>query len=398
MYSLGVLGLGKLGSPIAAVFAAAGMKVIGFDIDLEKVRLINEGKPPVCEPDLAETITAARQNLRAVYHLSELVEQTQACILVTPTPSEPNGDFDHGYLQAALIKMASKVRTAKKSEYGFIVSSTVMPEYLGGNVQTIIDSYLGSSGYRLVYKPEFIALGSVIRNLREPDFLLIGAEDAETRAWAEDLYRRMITNSAPACSMSLTEAELTKISLNCAITMRISFANQVAMVAEKIGADAGKVLNAIGMDKRVGHAVLRPGLPYGGPCFPRDNRMFSRTADRNGILAPLSSATDLVNQLIVKRIIQKIPVSGKVGILGMAYKVNTPLTEESAGAIIQAALVERGQTVLTHDVMAEHSHTMEEVIACETVVIACDWPLYRELRFDAGTLVIDPYGVTGARS
>ena len=395
---LGVLGLGKLGSPIAAVFAAAGLEVIGYDIDREKVRLINEGKPPVCEPGLEETIAAAGKNLRAVYHLTELIAQTQACIFVTPTPSEPSGDFDHGYLRVAMVKAAGKVVKARKQGYGFIVSSTVMPEYLGGEAQTILDSELGSLGYRLIYKPEFIALGSVIRNLREPDFLLIGAEDVESRTWAEDLYHRMITNGAPTCFMSLTEAELTKISLNCAIAMRISFANQVAMVAEKIGADARKVLNAIGMDKRVGHAVLRPGLPYAGPCLPRDSRMFARVAEKAGVLAPLAGATDAVNALILARIIEQIPVHGSVGILGMAYKVNTLVTEESAGAIIQTVLVARGQTVLTHDVMAEHSHTLKEVMGCETVVIACDWPLYRELRFDAGTLVIDPYGVTGARS
>lgn len=394
MIRLGVCGLGKLGSPIAAVFAEAGVPVVGYDINGDKVRAIQRGEPPVDEPNLDAMIKAAGDNLTAVSHLTEMVERTDACILVTPTPSEPNGDFDHGYLRAALIKISSKVEQMKKRDYGFIVASTVMPGFMATEATSILRNTLSELGYRLAYKPEFIALGTVIENLRDPDVLLIGAEDVETQLFVAGLYAHVISGRTQVKMMSLTEAELTKISLNCAVTMRISFANQVALVARSLGVDARKVLDAVGADHRIGSATLRPGLPFGGPCFPRDNRMFSRVADRVGTYAPLASAVDSINAMIIKRMVDDIPERGDVGILGLAYKPGTPITEESAGVKLKEILTLRGRTVKAHDVQAPHSDSLAEVLACDTVIVACDWPEYRGLKVvKPGTKIIDPYNV-----
>ena len=394
MQVLGVCGLGKLGSPIAAVFAAAGLRVVGYDIDTAKAWAIIHRKPPVEEPFLERVMSEAEGNLTAVTHLTEMVEQTEGCIFVTPTPSLPDGSFEHGYLRTALIKVSSKAAYIKKRNYAFIVTSTVMPGYLAGEGAHILKTALGDLGYRLAYKPEFIALGTVIEDLRNPDFLLLGAEDEDSLDYTEALYRRLVRTGAPVKRMSLTEAELAKISLNCAVTMKISFANQVAMVAEGLGISARRVLESVGCDHRIGPAQLRPGLPYGGPCFPRDARMFRYVANRVGKFAPLASATDAINELMLGSIAQRVPETGSVGILGLAYKPGTAVTEESPGLRLKGMLEQHGRQPKAHDVQAPHPDSLDDVMACNTVVIMCDWPEYAGLQFPRTTLVIDPFGIT----
>jgi UDPglucose 6-dehydrogenase len=250
--------------------------------------------------------------------------------------------------------------------------------------------------FRLAYKPEFIAIGTVIRDLHNPDVILIGADHEETGIEIESLYREMVNANGtlvPAKHMTLTEAELAKIALNCAVTMKISFANQVGLVAKRLGANPGRVLDAIGEDSRIGHQALRFGLPYGGPCFPRDNRMFARVAANIGERAPLAEASDIMNRRMLRTVIEKVPSHGDVGILGLAYKPGTALTEESAGSYWKHTLQSSGRRVKAHDPMAPHPNKIEDVLACPTIIVACGWPEYETLNIPKTTVLIDPMGI-----
>lgn len=396
MKRIAVCGLGKLGAPIAAVFAYAGVDVTGLELDQAKVDAINRGEAPVEESGLQQFISSAHGRLRATTKPAEAVFGTEACIFITPTPSLPSGLFDNSYLLKAIESVAVEVPVDEKP-YLFVVTSTVSP----GTCENVIFPLLTKvckCPFHLVYKPEFIALGTVILGLRHPDFHLFGQSSAEAGNMAAELYDdvRMFGNNEPLCFMTLAEAELAKIALNSFVTMKISFANQLAMVAEEFGANPHVILDAIGIDHRVGKSALKPGLPFGGPCFPRDSRMFDAVAESVHVRASLAVATDQINSAVIDGIALKAHSHrGTIGILGTAYKEGTAVTEESPGLRIKDLLQTR--VVKTHDPMAPHSHSLEEVLACDILIVATAWPEYQTLRFSETQVLIDPMHVVKTR-
>lgn len=392
--SIAVCGLGKLGACIAVAFAASKIPTIGLDVDEARVKQLANWTAPVVETDLQDylNLVEVRQNLRVTTSVEEAVKISDACLFVTPTPSLSDGSFDHTMLLTAITAVAKEVEEQKRRKYLFVVNSTVVPGFLAGKAAPVLRRRLNGLGFGLAYKPEFIALGTVLRDLLYPDVLLIGEDSEETGEKVERLYRELVLHDCQSRRMPLVDAELAKISLNCAVTMKISFANQVGQVARRLGADPKKVLGAVGLDRRIGHAALRPGLPFGGPCFPRDNRMFQHVATTVGECAPLAEATDIVNQRLRRTILSEVPERGEVGILGLAYKPGAAIADESPGAWWYAALRSRGRTVKTHDPVVAHTHELAEVLACPTVIVGCPWPEYKTICVKAGTLVLDPSG------
>lgn len=395
---LSVCGLGKLGTPIALVFAASDIPVTGLDVDQRKVAAINNQRAPIEEPDVESYmgLNSVMNNLWATIVPQHAVQCSEACLFVTPTPSQPDGSFNHSNLLQAISGIAGEVATQRKYGFLFIVNSTVSPGFLNREVVPMLDQRLGKGAYRLAYKPEFIALGTVIRDLHNPDLLLIGADSEETGAAVESLYRRMVFNTPagpPAKHMTLVEAELAKIALNCAVTAKISFANQIGLIAEKLGADAARVLDAVGSDHRIGKHALLAGIPYGGPCFPRDNRMLLHLALRLGERAPISEATDVMNHRLYRTVLDRVDTEGDIGILGLAYKPGTCIAEDSPGTWWRQALMSRGRCVKAHDVAAPHPNSIEEVLRCRTVIVATAWKEYYSVRIIPGTKLIDPMNV-----
>ena len=384
-----VAGLGKLGSPLAVSFAQAGLQVTGYDLDSNKVQAINAGRPPVEEPGLAEAIVNAGLRLTATTDVRVAVQDSHACIFITPTPSLPDGSFDNTYLLAAIDKVAGAVNRHSNAPFLFIIASTVTPGSCDKVLLPAIQRHI--KNVHLVYKPEFIALGTVLRDLANPNVSLFGAKNWMDLLDAQCLYHKLY-ESTQVHSMAFLEAELAKISLNCAITMKISFANQVGMVAEKLGVNPHVILNMIGSDSRIGPKALRYGLPYSGPCFPRDARMFQYVAEQVGVVPHLAAATDRINRDVLQFIFDQVPADGDVGILGFGYKAGATLAEESAGLLLKLMLESRGRTVKVHDPVIAHD-SLGDVLACPTVIVASDCPEYSGLAVDAET-VIDPMGVT----
>lgn len=392
---IAVCGLGRLGAPVAAAFAASDVPVIGLDVDEAKVRHVNERRAPTVEPDLQAYLDLfqVRNNLRATADPAMAVASSDACIFVTPTPSLDDGNFNHDLLLAAVESIAQQVRNQKRRNYLFIVSSTVAPKTMQKRVRPVIERHLGRVPFLLAYKPEFIALGTVLRDLHYADVMLIGEDSEEAGDRVEGLYRLMALGPVNVRRMSLVEAELAKISLNCAVTMKISFANQVGLVARRLGADPHRVLAAVACDKRIGPGALRAGLPYGGPCFPRDNRMFRFVAATYGVQVPLAIATDVVNKMVLDDILENLlGRGGAIGILGLAYKPGTPVLDESPGRWWLRALTQKHRTARAHDPVAPHPHSLEDVLSCQTVVVATAWPEYESLTLLADAVLIDPFG------
>ncbi len=414
LHSIAVFGLGKLGACLAATLAARGFTVIGVDIDPEKARRVNAGEPPVEEPLLAETMREGRRRLRATTEVAA-ARDTDASFYIPPSPSLPDGSFSTEFLLRAMQPMARVVARTGRKGHLFVVNSTTTPGAMRHVILPMLERETGWTGGRdfgLCYNPEFIALGDVIRGLLEPDLVLIGESDETSGQRLAALYQRYNTRPARIARMSLTSAELTKISVNSFITMKISFTNQLRLIAAKFpDADIHAILAAIGCDTRIGPGFLRAGLSYGGPCFPRDNRLVVHTAQRHGLEAPLAEAADRVNDLtrqaLVDHVASLAPPGGTIAVLGLAYRPNTYLVEESAGLYLAQHLKQRGYRVLVHDCQAgpENSPSLLEFERCDAfnltaqtpeirvVALCCPWPQYRELRVPAGAMLVDPWGV-----
>ena len=407
-----VCGLGKLGACIAATLAQRGFDVLGIDIDPEKVRKINAGQPPVEEPLLAETVTAGRTRLRATQDYREVVA-TDVTFFIPPSPSLPDGSFSNEYLLRAMQPVAAAVRAQGKKGHLFVCSSTTTP---GAMDQVLIPMLERETGgvcgrdFGVCYNPEFIALGNVVNGLLEPDMVLIGESDPASGAALEQLYRQYNRNSPRIARMSIISAELTKISVNSYITMKISFTNQLRMIAEQFPkANIYHILEAIGSDSRVGQKYLRAGLSYGGTCFPRDNRLLAFTARRLGLEAPLAEASDRVNQRtnldLLEKVKKLVSKSDTVAVLGLAYKPDTYITEEAAGLYLAQQLKRQGYRVVVHDYGAKPANApslhefeylgdpavFQQRGDIKLAVICCPWPQYRSVKFAASTKVFTPW-------
>jgi UDPglucose 6-dehydrogenase len=397
---------------MAATFAARGYAVVGIDIDPGKIRQVNAGEPPVDEPLLAETMSEGRERFHATNDPAEAVT-TDASFFIPPSPSLPDGSFSTQYLLKAMRPVAQAVRKAGKIGHIFVCSSTTTPGAVDSILIPMLEKEMSwncGAEFSVCYNPEFIALGNVINGLLEPDFVLIGESDQAAGDALEQFYRRYNRNKCPVARMSIISAELTKISVNSYITMKISFTNQLRMIAEKFPkADINTILDAIGTDTRIGHKYLRAGLSYGGPCFPRDNRLLAYTARQTGLQAPLAEASDKVNELTKSNLLEKITNLTSVGatvlVLGMSYKPDTYITEESAGLHLAQALRKQGRRVIVHDFAATVDNNpvlrdfefltdldgLRERNDVDLAVVCCPWPHYCDLKCSSATRVLSTW-------
>lgn len=407
-----VCGLGKLGSCIAATLAARGFEVVGVDIDREKVSRINDGLAPLDEPLLAETIQAGHSRLCATLDPREAVA-TDVTFFIPPSPSLPDGSFSNEFLLKAMQPVANAVKAAGKQGHLFVCSSTTTPGAMDTVLIPMLERELGGvcgKDFGVCYNPEFIALGDVVNGLLEPDLVLIGESDPNSGAALEELYGKYNRNSPRIARMSIISAELTKISLNSYITMKISFTNQLRLIAARYPkADIHSILDALGNDSRIGKKYLRAGLSYGGPCFPRDNRLLAYTARQVGVEAPLAEASDRINertkQELVETVIRMTSPGDLIAVLGVTYKPNTYITEEAAGLFLAQQLKRRGYRVLIHDFAATPAnspslHEFKQVSDWEAfkvnpgvdlAVVCCPWSQYRDMAAIGGTRVFTPW-------
>ena len=400
---LSVVGLGKLGSPLAAVLASKGHHVIGIDLNEEFVQLIAAGKAPVHEPRLQELIDASGRRLTATTSYEEAVLGSELTFVIVPTPSDKNGVFSNKYVIAAVQEIGRALR--KKNGYHVVnITSTVMPGSTNGEIREALEA---SSGRRvghdvgLCYNPEFIALGSVVRNMLYPDFILLGESDPRAGAILEDVYKTSCENDPPVRRMNLVNAELAKISVNTYVTTKISYANMLAEICEHLpDADVDVVTSAIGLDTRIGTKYLNGALGYGGPCFPRDNAAFSVLAKQLGACADIADATDRINRHQIVRLVEKVkqllPANGRAAVLGLSYKPDTPVIEESQGVALAAALLRDGFPVSVFDPLAMDAarsvlgknvivaNSAEECVrGADVIVVTTAWREFASLTADA---------------
>lgn len=391
--SISIVGLGKLGAPMAACFAAKGFRVIGVDQDPRKAGAIKRGEAPVFEPGLEELLRVAGDRFTAVQDIEAAVLTTDVTFIVVATPSEPGGGFSLRNVLPACERIGQGLR-AKGGFHLVCLTSTVMPGTTGGAVRSTLEEVSGKRvGYDfgLCYNPEFVALGSVIHDFMNPDFLLIGESDRRSGDILETIYKEVCENTPATARMNCINAEIAKLAVNTYVTTKISFANMLARMCERLPeANVDAVTAALGLDSRIGPKYLKGAVSYGGPCFPRDNLALAALARQVGAPADIAQVTDRFNRSQITWLADLVEnyslPGGTAGILGLTYKPNTDVVEEAVGFLLARELATRGIAVVAYDPAGNRSSasaldqqvrlaaTAQECIdEADVVVLATPW-------------------------
>lgn len=362
MERIAVVGLGKLGLNMAVSFAWRGFQTVGIDINQNSIDLLSEGVAPIVEPGLQEMLDNLGGRFRATTEHKSAIRESDVTVVILPTPSDTYGKFSNQYLENAVITLARELGCTDKPYHVFIISSTVMPGSIEERLIPLIEEHSGRKvnvGFGVCYCPEFVALGSVIHDYLNPDLVLIGQSNQSTGEMVESIYRQLCTNEPPVHRMSLVSAEITKVSLNAYITMKISFANTLGNICEGIsGANVDEITSALGRDKRISPFYLKSGLGFGGTCFPRDTKAFKVFSEQNQISPVLIDAVDYINNYQDEHLLEIVKAQVRhsdqqeVSILGLAFKPGTPVIEASPAIRLVKALLESGVKVTVYDPLA----------------------------------------------
>lgn len=344
---IGVIGVGRLGICFALLLERAGYQVLGSDIRANYVSALNRRQISTNEPQVADML-AASSNFQVTTDAREVLQQCNIVYVMVATPSLADGSYDISAVERVVadveecdFNLANKV---------LVVGCTTNP----GDCAKIQDR-LRSRGVHVLYNPEFIAQGSIVRDLQHADMVLIGGENQSVMDEYAKVYNDIQVIAPNVHTMSLTAAELVKIGTNCFLTTKISYANMVGEVLIRSGLekDIDKALTAIGNDSRVGTKYLRYGFGYGGPCLPRDNRAFAHYAKRMGLDFPLGTIVDQFNydhtQFLTQYFVQANKDNKPFYLDSIAYKKGTDIFEESQQYQLCQNLLDAGQTVFIED-------------------------------------------------
>jgi|TARA_R110001592_G_scaffold28014_1_gene103546 UDPglucose 6-dehydrogenase len=345
MKSVSIIGVGKLGLCFALNLEKVGYSVDGYDINEDYLSELRNKTFISSEPGVTELLKKSK-NLE-LYSDLEKVLNNDVIFVVVPTPSLPNGKYDHQYIESLKEKLISL--GLQKNTKHLIINCTTFPGYCD-ELQKDLEDY----NYTVSYNPEFIAQGTILKDQVNADMVLIGEANPSVGDLIEKIYTDHCTANPRICRMDRVSSEITKLSLNCFLTTKISFANMIGDISNKVGGETSKILEAIGSDSRVGNKYLRWGYGYGGPCFPRDNRALNVFAVENGIDAQISRATDKMNNLHLTYQIEDFmknnpDMSKSVVFDTITYKPQSTILEESQQLKFALTLEKLGYNVIVNE-------------------------------------------------
>ena len=324
---IGVIGVGRLGICFALLLDRAGHNVMASDIRTNYVAALNRGEIETTEPGVTDLLS----NKKAIQFTTDtraVIQHSDVIYVMVATPSAADGSYD----VSAVDRVVEDIAECEFDISGkiLVIGCTTNP----GDCQRVQDR-LRSQHISVLYNPEFIAQGSIIRDLQHADMVLIGGEDPGVISCYQLLYDDIQTIPPNVHAMSLTAAELVKIATNCFLTTKISYANMLGevMIRSGLESDVDKALAAVGADTRIGHKYMRYGFGYGGPCLPRDNRAFAHYARQVGLDFPLGTIVDGFNRdhtgFLVQNAIEKNKKALPFYMASITYKPHTDIIEES---------------------------------------------------------------------
>jgi len=355
-----VVGTGYVGLVTGACLAEMGNDVLCLDVNVEKIRILQQGGVPIHEPGLDKVIASnvASGRLRFTTDIDEAVAYGEAQFIAVGTPPDEDGSADLQYVIEAARNIGLRM-----TAYKLVIDKSTVPVGTADKVKAAIAEELGKRGenidYSVVSNPEFLKEGSAVEDFMKPDRIVVGANDERGIRMMKSLYAPFQRNHEKLVIMDVRSAELTKYAANAMLATRISFMNELANIAERVGADIEKVRIGIGSDPRIGYSFIYPGLGYGGSCFPKDVKALIKSGEDAGqhlrVLKAVEAANDAQKQVLTQKICKRFgeDLSGRhFALWGLAFKPNTDDMREAASRVLVADLLSRGATVSAYDPVA----------------------------------------------
>jgi UDPglucose 6-dehydrogenase len=399
---IAVIGTGYVGLVTAAGFAELGSEVWCVDVDADKIARLKRGEIPIYEPGLAECVERNRDRLHFGTELAPALEHARLLFVAVGTPPTYSGDADLSAVHAVVEAMPA-------SDHHALVMKSTVPVGTGAAIRRIFEAQ-GKSGFAYVSCPEFLKEGSALADFLAPDRVVVG----DSADWAGDavveLYRPL---NAPLVRTDIASAEMIKLAANAFLATKISFINEIANVCEETGADVLEVARGMGLDQRIGTHFLRPGIGFGGSCFPKDVSALKQLAGNSGYHFQLLTSVIEVNELQKRRVIGKLQkhlgslVGKRIALLGLAFKANTDDMREASSLVLSARLQADGAHVQAYDPVAEEearklmggvdfaASALDAAEGADACIVVTEWPEFRELDWNevarrmAGRLIID---------
>ncbi len=408
-----VIGSGYVGLVSGACLADLGNNVLCLDVDPRKIAILQQGGVPIYEPGLDQVIqrNVAAGRLRFTTDVAESVAHGLIQMIAVGTPSGEDGSADLQYVVAAARAIGRAM-----TEYKVIADKSTVPVGTADKVRAAIQEELDARGlshspagkgleFSVVSNPEFLKEGAAIDDFNRPDRIVIGADDERAVKLMRDMYAPFQRNHDRLMVMDIKSAELTKYAANAMLATRISFMNELANLAEKVGADIEHVRKGIGSDQRIGYHFLYAGCGYGGSCFPKDIRALQRTGEDFGLPLKILQAVEDVNHAQKNVLLQKITarfgndLKGKhFALWGLAFKPGTDDMRDATSRVVMEGLWAKGATVTAHDpvAMKETQHIygeradlryaetpLDALPDADALIIVTEWKAFKSPDFDA---------------
>ena len=418
--NVSIIGTGYVGLTTGVMLASLGHTITCVDVDEAKLELLRQGQSPIFEPHLETLLNSVLSQMRFTSSYCDAISQADVIFIAVGTPSLPDGNSDLKYLRAAATSIGEHLGTS----FTVVVNKSTVPIGSGNWVESLIRDAVEAKNEKIgnricvASNPEFLKEGTALEDSFYPDRIVVGADNNLGLEVLERLYAPILEQSfsppiglprpenLPTVALvktDLTSAELIKYAANAFLSTKISFINEIAELAEKVGADVRHIAKGIGLDARIGQRFLQAGIGWGGSCFGKDTAAIINTAREYGISMEIIQAAREVNFRQRARVIEKLMLELKIlkgktiGLLGLAFKPNTDDLRDAPALDIGRRLIERGARVRAHDPIAmdrfkrEHSdsgfqlvNTPERVFEeADAVVLVTDWIQYRDLCWNA---------------
>jgi UDPglucose 6-dehydrogenase len=403
---ISIAGTGYVGLVTGACLADAGNHVFCLDVDARKIETLNAGGLPIYEPGLEALVARNRAAGRLVFStdVEACVAHGELQFIAVGTPPGEDGSADMSHVIAAARAIGRHM-----DGYRVIVDKSTVPVGTADRVREAVAEELARRGvsfpFSVVSNPEFLKEGAAIEDFMRPDRIVLGADDPQSVALLRRLYAPFQRNHERIMLMSVRSAELTKYAANAMLATRISFMNELANLAERLGADIEEVRRGIGSDPRIGYHFLYPGAGYGGSCFPKDVKALQKTGEAAGQPLRLLAAVEAVNEaqkgVLAAKIQARFGASlagRRFALWGLAFKPNTDDMREAASRRVIADLLAAGATVCAYDPVAgaEAAHlyageprvqiaagAMQALQGCDALAVVTEWQEFRSPDFEA---------------
>jgi len=419
-----VIGTGYVGTVTGACLSYLGHHVTCVDSDASKIEKLQRGESPIYEPHLEEMLQLAsrRGGIDFTTELAGAVAESEVIFIAVGTPPLPTGEANLEYLESAAHSIGAAM---DESRFRVVVNKSTVPVGSGNLVETLVREGISDAHpskrpnirFGVASNPEFLREGSAVADSLYPDRIVVGASEAETLEAMRGLYRPLVAQSfdpppglprpaslqaTPLFTTTLTSAEMIKYAANAFLAMKIGFANEIAGICERVGAEATEVMAGIGMDSRIGSKFLNPGVGWGGSCFGKDIQALLHTAREYGTNGKLLQASWEVNcdqrQVVIQKLQEKLRIlKGRtIGLLGLAFKPDTDDLRDAPSLFIASRLLPMGARVRVYDPIAmpacrkqypdlkiRYCDSPEELAAeADALVLVTEWRQFRDLDLE----------------